>query len=106
MKKTLVLIILNSLVKVSWAQTRDDSFQVYTLKFKKVSSLEYKNHRFEYNSKSEKLAVKAINITEVSSPEYKNHFDEIHKAKTKSVAVLTEPTKLKGPNYKNRRFKE
>ena len=106
MKKTLVLIILISLVKVSWAQTRDDSFQVYTLKFKKISSLEYKNHRFEYNFKSEKLAVKAIDITNINSPEYKNHFDEIHKAKTRSVNVITEPTKLKGPNYKNRRFRE
>ena len=106
MKKTLVLIILISLVKVSWAQTRDDSFQVYTLKFKKVSSLEYKNHRFEYNSKSDKLAVKAINITDVNSLDYKNHFDEIHKAKSRSVNVITEPTKLKGPNYKNRRFRE
>ncbi len=106
MKKILVLIILISACKVSWAQTRDNSFQVHTLKFKKVSSPEYKNHRFEYNSKSDKLAVKAINITDVNSPEYKNHFDEIHKAKTRSVNVITEPTKLKGPNYKNRRFRE
>jgi hypothetical protein len=106
MKKVLVLIILISTCKFSWAQTRDDSNQVYTLKFKKVSSLEYKNHRFEYNSKSEKLAVKAIDITGVNSPEYKNHFDEIHKAKPSPVNVIAEPTKLKGPNYKNRRFKE
>ena len=88
------------------SQTKEGSSQVYTLKFKKVSSLEYKNHRFEYNSKLEKFAVKAIDITEVTSPDYKNHFDEIHKAKIKSVAVLTETTKLKGPNYKNRRFRE
>jgi hypothetical protein len=106
MKKVLILIILICAWKVSWAQTKNDSFQVYTLKFKKVSSVEYKNHRFEYNSKSEKLAVKAIDITEVNSPDYKNHFDEIHKAKTRSVDVIAEPTKLKGPNYKNRRFKE
>lgn len=106
MKKVLTIVILICAFQVSWAQTRDDSNQVYTLKFKKVSSLEYKNHRFEYNSKSEKLAVKAIDITDINSPEYKNHFDEIHKAKTRSVNVISEPAKLKGPNYKNRRFKE
>ncbi len=106
MKKALLIIILISVCQVSWAQKKDDSFQVHTLKFKKVSSPEYKNHRFEYNSKSEKLAVKAIDITDINSPEYKNHFDEIHKAKTRSVNVISEPTKLKGPNYKNRRFRE
>ncbi len=106
MKKVLILFILICVSKVSWAQTRDESFQVYTLKFKKVSSLEYKNHRFEYNSKSDKLAVKAVDITGFKSPDYKNHFDEIHKAKTRSVNVNTEPTNLKGPNYKNRRFRE
>jgi hypothetical protein len=106
MKNALILIILICACEVSYAQTRDNSLQVFTLKFKKVSSLEYKNHRFEYNSKSERFAVKALNISGVTSPDYKNHFDEIHKAKTRSVAVLTEPTKLKGPNYKNRRFRE
>ena len=106
MKKVLILIILISACNVLWAQTGDDLNQVYTLKYKKVSSPEYKNHRFEYNSKSDKLAVKAIDITNINSPDYKNHFDDIHKAKIRSVNVISEPTKLKGPNYKNRRFKE
>ena len=106
MKKALVLITLVCACAVTKAQTGDNPSQVYTLKYRKVSSPEYKNHRFEYNSKSDKLAVKAIDITNVNSPDYKNHFDEIHKAKSKSVNVISEPSKLKGPNYKNRRFKE
>ncbi len=106
MKKALIIIIFICAGQVSRAQTENDSNQLYTLKFKKVSSPEYKNHRFEYNTKSDKLVVKAIDITEINSPEYKNHFDEIHKAKTRSVNVITNPTKLKGPNYKNRRFRE
>ena len=106
MKKVIILIIIICANQDIIAQTKNGSSQVYTLKFKKVSPLEYKHHRFEYNYESERVAVKSLNISKVTSPEYKNHFDEIHKAKNRAVNVLSEPTKLKGPNYKNRRFRE
>ena len=78
MKKAIVstLLILASVVVKS--QTWDDSFKVYTTKFKKVSPLDYKHHRFKYNSESDRIAIRSLGIKKVTSPAYKNHFDDHH----------------------------
>jgi hypothetical protein len=106
MKKIIIVVLIIFAGADVMSRSNDNSIQVYTSKFRKVTPLEFKHHRFEYTMNQERMAVRSLNISEISSPDYKNHFDEIHKAKTKSVIVITEPTRLKGPNYKNRRFRE
>jgi len=105
MKKVILMILMILLTKYTHAQVKESSDDVVTRKYKKISPLEFKHHRFDPQyTGSEYSKVSSLGELGLSSPNFKNLFSKRAKLAPDRLAVVHEIPRLKGPQYKNRRF--
>lgn len=93
-------------ITAGFSQAKDELTKVYSKEFQKMSSVEFKHHRFTKRDRmSSAIEVKAVGGVLWRSPNYKNKYRKLHLESPNTFPVYNRPLLMNGPRYKNRRFR-